>query len=247
MSKDISDFISKLDKLNDSGEVEVYIPSKNTTVPVKPFNLKQQKDIISSTLDGVKGSLDFTHTINTIILDNSGITDLKTYDKIPFCVTMRVDALGTRFNVDDTDIDLQEVLNNISKVPFDLKDEEVVKHENLKITLRVPTLEEESKLLATHNQEIKPNTNELKDHISTLYLLEILKHIKSLQIDDDTIDMSKIRTSEKIKLIEKLPLNVYTHISKFIQKISDYEIKILTVNDVTVPINPLFFDSVIDE
>ena len=59
--------------------------------------------------------------------------------------------------------------------------------------------------------------------------------------------MSKIRTSEKIKLIEKLPLNVYTHISKFIQKISDYETKILTVNDVTVPINPLFFDSVIDE
>ena len=61
MSSNVSNFISKLDKLN-SDNLEVFIPSRKKTVKVKSLNLKQQKDLISSVLDGIKGSLDFTKT-----------------------------------------------------------------------------------------------------------------------------------------------------------------------------------------
>tara|TARA_R110002020_G_scaffold206233_2_gene411387 strand:- start:1762 stop:2502 length:741 start_codon:yes stop_codon:yes gene_type:complete len=246
MSKNISDFISKLDKLNDE-KVEVFIPSRNKTVKIKPLNLKQQKDIISSTLNGIKGALDYTQALNTIILDNSGITELKIYDKIPFSINLRVEALGSQFSGDEGNINLQAVLNNITKIPFELEDKGTIEHENLKIGLEVPTLEEENELLSRCQEEINTESNKLKDNIGTLYLLEIAKYIESLQIDDDVINMSKIRISERIQLIEKLPLAVYTDISKFIQTIDNYELKILTVNNFTVPINPLFFDSLVND
>ena len=242
MSKSISDFISKLDKLNKE-KVEVFIPSRDTIVKVKPLNLKQQKDIISSTLGGIKGALDFAQTLNTIVLDNSGITNLKIYDKLPFCINMRIEALGSQFGGDEGNIDLQLVLDNIAEIPFKLEDKKTIQHENLEIGLKVPTLDEENSLLSKYGKEINPENNQLKDDISTLYLLEIIKYMDSLKIDDDIINMSESKISDRVKLIEKLPLAVYTDISKFTQEINDYELRILTVNNFIVPINPLFFDS----
>lgn len=242
MSNNVSDFISKLDKLNKE-KVEVFIPSRDTIVKVKPLNLKQQKDIISSTLGGIKGVLDYAQTLNTIILDNSGITNLKIYDKLPFCINMRIEALGSQFNGDEDSIDLQLVLNNIAEIPFELEDKKTIQHENLEIGLKVPALDEENALLSKCGEEINTEDHQLKDDIGTLYLLEMIKYIESLKIDDSTINMSEIRISDRIKLIENLPLAVYTDISKFTQEINNYELKILTVNNFTVPINPLFFDS----
>ena len=66
MSKNVSSFLTKLDKLNDK-TIDVFVPSLNKKVPTKPLNLKQQKDLISSILDGIRGTLDFSKTLNKII------------------------------------------------------------------------------------------------------------------------------------------------------------------------------------
>ena len=95
MSKNVASFLTKLDKLNEN-TIDVFVPSLKKKVSTKPLNLKQQKDLISSVLDGLKGTLDFSRTLNKIIIQNSGINDLKIYDKIPFIVTMRKNALGNK-------------------------------------------------------------------------------------------------------------------------------------------------------
>ena len=243
MSSSVSNFISKLDKLN-SNNLEVFVPSQKKTVKVKSLNLKQQKDLISSVLDGIKGSLDFTKTLNKIIIDNSGVDDLKLYDKLPFIISMRKDALGNEIVRDDSvKVELQKIIDTLKKTPFELKDEKVVKYENLKIGLKVPTLKEEIALLTKSERDIDPTDDEFKDSVGTLYLLEIVKYVDRLEIDEEVVDMSGIRISERMKLIEKLPLAVYKDISKFIQGINDYERDILTVDDYVVSINSIFFDS----
>ena len=95
MSKNVSSFLNKLDKLHDE-TIEIYVPSLKKKVPTKPLNLKQQKDLISSALDGLKGTLDFNRTLNKIIIENSGLSDLKLYDKLPFIVALRKNALGNK-------------------------------------------------------------------------------------------------------------------------------------------------------
>ena len=126
MSNDVTKFISKLDKLNNSG-IEVFLPSKKKEVTATPLNLKQQKDLISSALNGLKGTLDFSRVLNNIILDNSGIDDLKIFDKIPFVMSMRIDALGAKYITDTDTIDLHKVLDNIKKFKLEFKQEKSIK------------------------------------------------------------------------------------------------------------------------
>ena len=114
MSKDVSSFLSKLDELNKE-VIKVYLPSRKKTIEVRPLTLKQQKDLISSVLDGLKGSLDFSKTVNKVIVDNTGISDLKIYDKIPILVGLRKSSLGDEVKVDDETISLARVDTNFKR------------------------------------------------------------------------------------------------------------------------------------
>ena len=153
MSNNVSSFISKLDKLNDKS-LEVFVPSKNKKVKVKPLTLKQQKDLISSVLDGVKGSLNFSQTLNNIIIDNSGLADLKVVDKIPFAVAMRIEALGDKYAIEDVEASLQVILDNVQAVKLELEYNQVINYKDLAITLTVPTLQEENALLAKSESDL---------------------------------------------------------------------------------------------
>ena len=242
MSNQVSSFISKLDKLN-SKSLEVFVPSKNKKVKVKPLTLKQQKDLISSVLDGVKGSLNFSQTLNNIITDNSELTDLKIFDRIPFTIAMRIEALGNKYNADDVKVELQAVLDNIEKTKLQLKDKKTINYKNLTITLTVPTLQEENALLAKSESDLAKEDGTYKAEVGMLYLLELVKYIQGLEIDGESVNMSEIKIPERINLVEKLPLAVYTDISNYIEAVNRYNISLLTVGDDTVTIDALFFDS----
>jgi len=242
MSKNVSSFLNKLDKLNDV-TIEVFVPSLKKKVPTKPLNLKQQKDLISSALDGLKGTLDFNRTLNKIIIENSGLSDLKIYDKLPFIVALRKHALGNKVGK----IELQGVLNNIKNIPLNVKNESTIKQDTLKLTLKIPTLREENMLLNKCEQEINTEQELLKEGIGKLYIYEILKHIDTIQVDDDVIDLDDIRIHERVKLVEKLPLSVYSKISDFIETINKYNTDILTVDETELAIDAEFFDTSVSD
>ena len=242
MSNDVTKFISKLDKLNNSG-IEVFLPSKKKEVTATPLNLKQQKDLISSALNGLKGTLDFSRVLNNIILDNSGIDDLKIFDKIPFVMSMRIDALGAKYITDTDTIDLHKVLDNIKKFKLEFKQEKSIEYKNLKINLTIPTLQQENALLEKGSIDLSGEEGDLQQEISILYMLEIVKYVQGLEIDDVAIDMSDTKITDRIDLVEKLPLAVYSDISDYIQTVTSYNTSLLTVGDNTVTIDSLFFDS----
>jgi hypothetical protein len=242
MSSNVSELISKLNTLSDKG-IEVFVPSKKKTVTIKPLNLKQQKDLISSMLDGVKGTLDFSRVVNSIILDNSGVEDLKVFDKIPFMIGMRIEAMGSKYIDDSVTIDLQAVLDNIKKTKLELKEEKLIEYKNLKVNLAIPTLQYENMLLKKGASDLKVEDGSYREQVSTLYLLEIVKYIKELEIDEVVVNMPDIKIPDRINLVEKLPLAIYTDISDYIETVSTYNTSLLTVGDNKVSIDSLFFDS----
>jgi|TARA_R110001583_G_scaffold42377_2_gene134621 hypothetical protein len=242
MSNNVSSFISKLDKLNDKS-LEVFVPSKNKKVKVKPLTLKQQKDLISSVLDGVKGSLNFSQTLNNIIIDNSGLADLKVVDKIPFAVAMRIEALGDKYAIEDVEASLQVILDNVQAVKLELEYNQVINYKDLAITLTVPTLQEENALLAKSESDLTKEDGTLREEVAMLYLIEIVKYIQKLEIGGQSVNMSEIKIPERINLVEKLPLAVYTDISNYIETVNGYIKSLLTVGDGTVSVDALFFDS----
>ena len=242
MNKSVSGFLEKLEEINDE-KIKVYIPSIKKEINTTPLTLKQQKDLIASTLDGVKGLLNFNKTLNKIILDNTDNKDLKLYDKFPFVIHLRKQSLGNKVKQDDNIINLDKVIENIKKIPFKIKDKHEVSLKSLRVGLKVPTLLEENTILTKGEQDVVVDENSTKESVGMLYMLEILKYIDSLTIEEDVIEFDKIKINERIKLIEQLPLSMYTEISNYIEKINEYLNDILTVDEVLISIDATFFDT----
>lgn len=243
MSNNVVGFLNKLDTLSEK-KVKVYLPSRDQTIETKILNIRQQKDLISSVLDGIKGSLDFARTLNKIIIENTGDNNLKMYDKIPFIIAMRKATLGSTLNTGNTTIDLARVINNIKTIPFNIVDEKAVIIDTLTINLHVPTLAQENILLTRCEQEIDNLDSEnLKESVGLMYIFEIVKHIKSVEIDGSVLQFDDIRISDRIKVVEKMPLSVYAEVSSFIEDITKYQSDLLTVDDFEISLDSTFFDS----
>ena len=246
MSKNVSSFVSKLEKISDD-KTTIYLPSLKKDIEVSSLTIKQQKDLISSSLDGLKGAINFSRTLNKVVLDSTGINDLKIYDRLPIVIGLRKESLGSKIKNGEDRIDLERVIGNIKKIPLEIKDEKTVKFKSLKVNLKVPTLKQENILLNKVEQDIDNEADDLKQGVGLLYIVELLKYIVSIEIDEDVIDFSDIRISERMELVEKLPLSIYNDVSTFIEAINEYNNSILTLDDFEISIDSDFFDSGIND
>ena len=96
-------------------------------------------------------------------------------------------------------------------------------------------------------QEIDQDQDLAKDGVGKLYIYEIIKYIDSIQIDDDVLEMEDIRINERVKLVERLPLTMYSKISDFIESVNSYNSDVLTVDETEVAIDSEFFDTSADD
>jgi len=242
MSDNVSGFLKKLGKINDD-KLEVYVPSRKEKIETTPLTLKQQKDLISSALDGMKGALNFNRTLNNIIFKNTGDNDLKIYDKFPLVISLRKHSLGSKYKQNDVVFDLDVILKKIKTTPFKIKDSTIVELKTLQVELKVPTLAEENSILAKGEQDIVIKEESTKEGVGMLYMLEIIKYIDKLIIEEEEVEFSKIKINDRIKLIEQLPLSMYNDIADYIEKINKYLQDVLTVDETTLSIDARFFDT----
>jgi hypothetical protein len=239
MSKQLQEFLEVLDS-SDPKLLNIKISSKKN-VSVSPLTFKQQKSLITTGMDGFGGVMVFIKTLNDIILHNSNETDLKIYDRIPIVLALRQDLTSKKIIKDDIEIDVFDLISQFKK--FELDESLVIDGDGYSITLKIPTLAQENKLLSTCIEDIKKiNDNDIGKNISTILTYEIPKFIDSISFRDNTIVMDNISMSDKIKIMDNLPANITNKITDFILKIREYDEFLLTYNGVTVDIDSSFFE-----
>jgi len=239
----VATFLQKLGNIK-AEYVSAFLPSKKTTLKLKPLNLRQQKDIISSVADGVAGMISFTRILNNAIIDATGDETVKIQDRAPLTIALRASALGDTYKDGEKTISLVQILNTYKTYTPEFKDEDVVTHNGITVNVSIPTLKEENLTIKKLEEEIKRNgeKNNTKN-LGSIYIYEIIKYIQSIKIDDIEVDYTSLKVKEKIEIIENLPLILNKKIINFIESIRKEEREILTVDDVTVEINPSFFDA----
>jgi len=244
MSKDksVSGFLEKLGKLNDE-KIKVFLPSLKKSIEVSPLTLKQQKDLISSSLDGVKGAFFFSRTLNDIIINNTGNYELKTYDRFPIIAHLRKHSLGSKIRVDEKVVNIDTAIKNFKTVPHNIKDEHIVSLKTLKVHLRIPTLSEENTLLKKGERDAEVTKESSREGVALMYVLELLKYVDKIVVEGEEIDFDNIKINDRIKLIEELPLTMYKDISKYIEQVNAYTNEIMTVDETVIPVDVRFFDT----
>ena len=235
----LQDFLDVLET-SEKKLVKVNVSSRKT-VSLKPLSFKQQKSLVTTSLNGVGGIMTFVKNLNDVIIHNTGEQGLKIYDKVPIALAMRKELSPKKITVGEVEIDINDVIANFKK--FDISEEEVVEGVGYSIKLRIPTLEQENKLLLTCIEDLKKiDSDNIGKNVSLILSYEVPKFMESISFGEKTIKMDEISISDRTKIMDNLPAQITNKITDYILKVREYDDTSLTVNGITIDINSNFFE-----
>lgn len=239
------DFISKLTELKKN--FKIFIPSVNKEVNATQINLKQQKDIISTAVNGVVGALQFTKAVNDVIIDNVDGENFYTFDRVPVLLALRQQSLGNKVkDSKDNTVSIDDFVSKAKDVPkFELKKE--VSIDSIKVKLKIPTLKDENVILRRSISEIENlKSDSLSDAMGLIYIFEIVKVIESVSVGEEEVKFNDLKVADRFKIIEQLPLELYDKITGFLSQVTQYDKKILTNDESAIVIDATLFDATVD-
>ena len=239
------DFISKLTELKKN--FKIYIPSAGKKVNATQINLKQQKDIISTAVNGVVGALQFSKAVNDVIIDNVDGENFYTFDRVPVLLALRQQSLGNKVkDSKDNTVSIDDFVSKAKDVPkFELKKE--VSIDSIKVKLKIPTLKDENVILRRSISEIENlKSDSLSDAMGLIYIFEIVKVIESVSVGEEEVKFNDLKVADRFKIIEQLPLELYDKITGFLSQVTQYDKKILTNDESTIVIDATLFDATVD-
>ena len=110
--------------------------------------------------------------------------------------------------------------------------------------MRIPTLREENVIVKRCIQEIDNlKSEDLSEAMGLIYIFELLKTIKSITIEEETVEFDDLKVTDRVKIIEQLPLELYEDITSFLDQLVKYETGLLTIDDTTITIDASLFDA----
>lgn len=228
--------LNKLQGINNTNFVSVYVPSVNKNVDFKELTVKQQKNLLSVGLQGNKSGVLLQNTINDIIKSNiteSIVCDI--YDRIPIIIALKLASLGKKAYVSDINNVEQPELIDISsmstkQIVLPEKTCTLNYKDSIFIEMCVPTIDRELQINADYVNKMQ-NNNDLAAAVSELYMYSIIKHLKSLTIEGEVVELSSLPVQTTYKFVESLPATINQEIIEFIQKFNKAEEEYLTIDN----------------
>lgn len=235
----LKEFLEILEK-NDKSLLDVETTSKGT-IKVKPLSFKQQKNIITTSLDGVTSAINFIKILNDVILENTKEKGIKIYDRVPIILALKKELSSKNLIVNGVEISINELISNYK--PFNIEESKIIEGDGFKITLRIPTLEQDNYILNDCIQSIKElNEKNLSGQLSLILTYEIPKFIESISFGDNVISVDSLTLSDRKKIVDNIPANITNDIIEYIIKVKEYDESLLTINDITIQIDTSFFE-----
>ena len=245
MSSNAKSFLNKLKDINDANTVTVKVPSSGKDVEFKLASVMQQKAMLRTAFDGVDGVIIRTVAANNIIIENTiGDHEFLIIDKPAIFIALRKKSFGSKIKVKGEEYDL----DNVTPVKKgDLKIEQVIEHEDIKLDMKIPTLaidSEVSKKLAKEFAKVEAVEEKLKHSLDIVVSHESAKYIDKITLGEDTIAFADISVHERVDIINNLPLTLNNEIVNYISEVKEVTDKALTVAEkVVVEIDASFLST----
>ena len=222
-----NDILALLDNANKSLETEIFVPSLNTSFTAKALNANHTKNIVKTTVEGPFADNQFTIIMHTILSDIfANRIDLKTinlWDKLLILLQLRSKNIKDEAKLTfiseenkqvEKSISLAKHIDKLKKnLPtFANETIHIGVDENSKydFVLNFPSVTEEftfenqlyqNKLSKIAEDDVK----QMKELIAPIFLSRTAPFIKSIIINDNTIDLVSRSVSERIAIVERLP------------------------------------------
>lgn len=229
----INDFLKLIDE-NAQESVKVFVPSALNNVECKLLTVPQQKEVIKSTLNGVRGNITLPKVFNRIILENIKDVVPTLIDRNPILIQLRTASLGTVIyddKGDKTDLEYDKKIPVVSTTT-------TITDNGITVDLKVPDLKKDNEYFTILEGRTYDNAGDI---VNDLYLFEAAKFVERVEFQGEE---AKPNVKDSIVLVHKLPLSLNDKILKFIKTIKDYENQILTAkNGSQITLNARFFNT----
>jgi hypothetical protein len=256
--------LEELQRINDSAGSTVFVPSRQDFIPAKPLNIKKQKDIIKSAVDLSSTSIQFNISINKILGDLLPDTELLVTDKPSVLISLRSANIGNKLLIDSEEteeisIDLSTVVDTYKNIATTSKLEykKRIQHENVTLSLRIPSLEVDTKFLMECKKKIRSgNTSDsVGENISEMFVFELAKFIDSVSYRTESPETSgqvvnSVRFSEAsaadcVGIVEMLPMSINKMLVDYVSSARSYESRYVETShdgkDVEIPVDASLF------
>lgn len=229
----IKSFIDDLKQLNEKESIDAYVPSLKKIVSFKVLSVKQHRDIIKTVVDGVEGSVLISKVFNDIIKENS-LKDInfKLYDRNKILVDTRKEILGNNVTINNN----LYTLDTLPTYAFNPEETKEFEYNSIKVVAEIPTLEVDSKITEKSVVEISKfsaEDNKVGNSINVLLVYELMKFIKTIELQDSVLQFNELNTYDKKNIVENLPIKLNNMILDFIAKYKEQEQEFYTFSDGT--------------
>ncbi len=242
METNVKDFLKNIEELN-KNKFETVRISGGDKISCSLLSFKQQKELLSSAVDGIVGVIKFQKILNDILLENTE-SNLSVSDKLPIILKLRSESIGNTVKVNDTDINLNKIIKKAESMKFTM--EETIT-DSVELSLKIPSLQEENQVLKFAIEQLKKNSDNNSKNLGNIYTYEIVKYVDTVKLGDTVVKFSDISVGDRIKIIENLPLSINKKIVKFIEKNKKIENDVLKAEingeEFIVDIDISFFDN----
>lgn len=250
MSTNINDILKQLDSLNESTGIDVYVPSLKKTIKFKNLNLKQQKDLLKSSVDETLTKLSFIvnffNIIHDNVIDKIDVNTLYAFDRSAIAIALRANGLNNEYVSGDTTINLHDAIKDISAISVPDIFASNIETSDISIDLEVPRLGYDRDISNLTINKLKTiQDRDIKSLVGELFVYEIIKYIKTvtfkLPTGNQAVPFNILKIDEKISIIEKIPSTLTNKILQFIKTYRDLESKFTTYGDISIEIDGSFF------
>jgi len=247
MSSNINDILKQLDNLNTTSGISVYVPSLKKAVRFKNLNLKQQKELLKSSIDDTVTKLSFSTKFYNILQENAidviDINKLFTFDRSIIALALRANGLNAIYN----NINLNDVVVQSQTIAIEQSSlQTTINIQDLTIVLEAPTLGTDRDINLTTMAKVKNiSEKDVKTLIGELFVHEIVKFIKSVtfktESGEQVISFAELKADDKINIAEQLPSIAINKILDFIKSYRSFESLFTTLNNVSIDVDSSFF------
>ena len=223
---DINDILQQIKKTKKT--ISVFVPSIQQEVEIAPVTLAQQSKIIESVSDNtniannpILALLEFNSIMFNILRSN--IVEYQpiynTIDRVSFVLALK----GHIDNVvveDDTEFNISKIIERNLSIEYTAQPETIVS-ENMSFEVAPPSLEDDNLINNLILRKYKSNNTLNKSLLSDVYTFEALKFIKSITIDETTVQIKN--DSKSLEAIKQIDTSILNPVFDYITNVRNIE------------------------
>ena len=236
-----TDIITALKQANSDNTTSIYVPSQDKHIDFYPITVRDQKKIVTTSLESSVNTSAFHVTTNRMIENccSDKQMEFSVIDRAAILISLRVNMLGSTVVVVDSkgkehDLDISQHVQSFGthKLPEKHLESKKLTVGDIDVMFEPAPLKNDT-IVSRVSQSILDNLlqkSSISDSIREAIVYEFVKFIQYIEISGKRVDFEPKNAEQLVKIVEALPMSMSQLLFKEIDRVKKPESRYTSVD-----------------